>query len=148
MSSFALECNAGGGNTTQNDIADAFCRGDKGPGWLCANTNPGQNTCIYGCHTDNDCKSPNKCDQTVTSDRTHFACKCNSYSDCSGLHFDAIYIIEAINCSNKNSCIYKDDLMFDYEVLSEDLKNINEENIEELDNINGEEYKEIKNNNN
>ncbi|CAG8824507.1 9742_t:CDS:2, partial [Cetraspora pellucida] len=60
---FALECNAGGGNTTQNEIADAFCKGSEGMGWVCANTNPGQNTCVYGCHNNNDCLS-NNCDKT------------------------------------------------------------------------------------
>ncbi|CAG8852691.1 17381_t:CDS:1, partial [Gigaspora margarita] len=81
---FALECNAGGGNITQNTEADKYCQEQLGPGYVCGNTNPGQNTCYYGCHQDFDCKKPDtlKCDKSVTTSRPHWACRCNSYWDC------------------------------------------------------------------
>ncbi|CAB4396609.1 hypothetical protein RhiirA5_407008 [Rhizophagus irregularis] len=80
---FALECNPGI-NKQQNDEADKFCAGKKGSGYVCVNTDPGKNTCVYACHSDIDCKT-NKCDKTTALDRPHWLCSCNGYRDCYGI---------------------------------------------------------------
>ena len=75
---YVVECNS------QLADADVYCVDSRGEGYVCANTDPGTNTCTYACHSDVNCKTDvqSYCDNTTDINRPHWLCTCSSYWDC------------------------------------------------------------------
>ncbi|CAG8810260.1 961_t:CDS:1, partial [Gigaspora rosea] len=61
-----------------DSASDIKCMSFYNAGYVCANQNPGQNTCIYACHSGLDCES-GLCDDKASP---HWLCTCKSDTDC------------------------------------------------------------------